>query len=86
MIELFSHKAVQPDQDFLQLVEALGHPCRVVDGSPFNIKITTAADLRLAAAILQVMPKPKREGPAHPFADEQAMWGGPPKPRSKDLF
>jgi 2-C-methyl-D-erythritol 4-phosphate cytidylyltransferase len=70
--------------DDAQLVEALGHPCRVVEGSPLNLKITTRADLRLAAAVLQVLPQPKREGPAHPFADEQAMWGSAPKPR--DLF
>src|SRR5215211_1581420 len=58
--------------DDAQLVEALGHPCRVVEGSPLNLKITTRTDLRLAAAVLQVLPRPKREGPAHPFADEQA--------------
>jgi 2-C-methyl-D-erythritol 4-phosphate cytidylyltransferase len=72
--------------DDAQLVEALGHPCTVVDGSPWNLKITTRDDLRLAAAILQALPKPKREGPVHPFADEQAMWGSTPKPKPKDLF
>lgn len=70
--------------DDAQLVEALGHPCRVVDGSALNLKITTRADLNLAAAVLSVQPKPKREGTAHPFADEQGMWGNTPKPR--DLF
>jgi 2-C-methyl-D-erythritol 4-phosphate cytidylyltransferase len=72
--------------DDTQLVEALGHPVAVVDGSPLNLKITTTTDLRLAAAVLQSAPKPKREGPAHPFADEQAMWGSTPKVRPKDLF
>jgi 2-C-methyl-D-erythritol 4-phosphate cytidylyltransferase len=66
--------------DDAQLVEALGQTCRVVDGSPLNFKITTRADLRLAAAILQALPPPQRESPAHPFADEQAMWGHVPKP------
>lgn len=70
--------------DDAQLVEALGHACVIVDGSPWNLKITTRDDLRLASAILHAMPKPKREGPVHPFADEQAMWGNAPKP--KDLF
>ena len=60
--------------DDATLVEAIGQTCVVVDGSPFNLKITTAADLRLAAAFLQSMPPPRREGPAHPFADERAMW------------
>lgn len=60
--------------DCASLVEALGHPCRIVPGSPFNLKITTADDLRLASAMLASLPKPKREGPVHPFADERAMW------------
>ncbi len=72
--------------DDTQLVEAIGHRCAVVEGSPLNLKITTAADLRLASAVLQVLPRPKREGPSHPFADEQAMWGNLPKPKPKDLF
>lgn len=72
--------------DDTQLVEALGHPCAVVEGSTLNLKITTHADLRLAAAVLQALPKPKREGPAHPFADEQSMWGSLPKAKPRDLF
>jgi 2-C-methyl-D-erythritol 4-phosphate cytidylyltransferase len=72
--------------DDTQLVEAIGHPCAIVEGSPLNLKITTAADLRLASAVLQAMPKPKREGPIHPFADERARWGDAPKLRPSDLF
>ncbi|HEV3165839.1 MAG TPA: 2-C-methyl-D-erythritol 4-phosphate cytidylyltransferase, partial [Isosphaeraceae bacterium] len=72
--------------DDAQLVEAIGHSCQIVEGAPWNIKITTKEDLRLAAAVLQSMPKPKREGPVHPFADEQAMWGSAPVPKPKDLF
>jgi 2-C-methyl-D-erythritol 4-phosphate cytidylyltransferase len=72
--------------DDAQLVEAIGQNCRIVDGSSFNIKITTQTDLRLAKAILDATPKPKREGPAHPFADERAMWGDVPKLKPKDLF
>jgi 2-C-methyl-D-erythritol 4-phosphate cytidylyltransferase len=70
--------------DDAQLVEALGHRCAVVEGSPLNLKVTTAADLRLASAVLQVLPKPKREGPVHPFADERAMWSNEPRPKPKD--
>jgi 2-C-methyl-D-erythritol 4-phosphate cytidylyltransferase len=72
--------------DDTQLVEAIGHPCAVVEGSPLNLKITTAADLRLAAAVLQALPKPKRDGPVHPFADERAMWENVPKRKPSDLF
>ena len=60
--------------DDARLVEALGEPCAVVGGSPFNLKITTTADLRLASALLAAMPRPKRDGPSHPFADEKSMW------------
>jgi 2-C-methyl-D-erythritol 4-phosphate cytidylyltransferase len=60
--------------DDAQLVEALGHPVHVVQGSPLNVKITTKADLMLAQAILKSRPDPKPNRPAHPFADEE-MWG-----------
>jgi 2-C-methyl-D-erythritol 4-phosphate cytidylyltransferase len=58
--------------DDSQLVERLGHPVTIVPGSPLNLKIATKDDLRLAAQVLKVLPKPKIDGPAHPFADE--MW------------
>ena len=41
-------------------------PLRVVEGSPMNLKITTQADLRLAAAILKALPKPRARRPAPP--------------------
>jgi 2-C-methyl-D-erythritol 4-phosphate cytidylyltransferase len=61
--------------DDAQLVEAAGHPVRVVEGSPSNLKITTKGDLSLAEAVLKSRPRPKPSGPAHPFAEEE-MWGG----------
>jgi 2-C-methyl-D-erythritol 4-phosphate cytidylyltransferase len=72
--------------DDSQLVEALGHPCAIVDGSPMNLKITTQADLRLAAAVLKALPQPQRDAPLHPFADERAMWDKGPKRKLEDLF
>lgn len=42
--------------DDAQLVEALGHPVRVVLGDPRNLKITSPGDLALAEAILQTLP------------------------------
>jgi 2-C-methyl-D-erythritol 4-phosphate cytidylyltransferase len=72
--------------DDTQLVEAIGHRCAVVEGSPLNLKITTAADLRLAHAVLQSLPGPKHDGPSHPFADEKEMWGALPKRKPSDLF
>ena len=41
--------------DDAQLVEALGHPVRVVEGSPSNLKITRAEDLAVASAFLRAV-------------------------------
>jgi 2-C-methyl-D-erythritol 4-phosphate cytidylyltransferase len=70
--------------DDCQLVEALGHHCAIVESSALNIKITTQLDLKLAAAIFPLLEKPRRETFAHPFADEQAMWGNLPESKPPD--
>jgi 2-C-methyl-D-erythritol 4-phosphate cytidylyltransferase len=72
--------------DDCQLVEALGQGCAIVDGSTFNIKITTHSDLELAAAILPLLEKPNRAGSAHPFSHEQALRGELPRLKASDLF
>ncbi|MBI3462264.1 MAG: 2-C-methyl-D-erythritol 4-phosphate cytidylyltransferase, partial [Planctomycetes bacterium] len=59
--------------DDSQLVEATGTKVTLVEGPVTNIKITTKHDLILAKAILEAMPKPKVQGPIHPFADDK-MW------------
>lgn len=58
--------------DDAQLVERIGEKVAIVEGSALNRKISTKEDLRLAEQILRVLPKPKLQGPAHPFADD--MW------------
>jgi len=55
------------------LVEALGRPVSVVPGSPVNLKITSREDLRFAEQALKALPKPKFDGPAHPFAGDD-VW------------
>lgn len=55
--------------DDAELVERLGRPVSVVEGSPQNIKITTKADLKLAELILKSAPPPKPGG-VNPFADD----------------
>lgn len=80
------HRLTEAITDDAQLVEALGHPCAVVEGSPMNLKITTQCDLRLASAILKAQPKPERDAPLHPFADETAKWDTGPKRKLEDLF
>jgi 2-C-methyl-D-erythritol 4-phosphate cytidylyltransferase len=52
-----------PATDDAALVEALGHPVRVVPGSPLNLKITTREDLTIARAYLQRTGGPGRVRP-----------------------
>lgn len=58
--------------DDCMLVEAVGGKIKLIESDSTNIKITTAADLALAEAIVKSRPeaKPKQ---FHPFADEK-MW------------
>ncbi len=59
--------------DDAQLVENLGQKVTLVPGSPLNIKITTRDDLKLAAAALKALPKPRLGSAANPFANDD-MW------------
>jgi len=61
-----------PITDDAAIVEAVGHPVRVVESDFTNIKITTTSDVALASAILRSRPKPKPVGPRGPF--EEAQW------------
>jgi 2-C-methyl-D-erythritol 4-phosphate cytidylyltransferase len=72
--------------DDCRLVEALGQRIAIVPGSVLNIKITTQLDLKLAAAILPLLEKPRGETSSHPFQDEHAMWADLPKLKPSDLF
>ncbi len=71
--ELFARRKewkTQPTDD-AQTFEMLGHKVVMVAGSPFNIKITTPADLDLAKLFLQHKEQQaKAPKSRHPFADE----------------
>jgi 2-C-methyl-D-erythritol 4-phosphate cytidylyltransferase len=69
------HASGQPavSTDEACLVEAIGEPVVVVQGSPVNLKITSREDLRLAEQALKALPKPKLAGPSHPFAGDD-VW------------
>ena len=67
LIDAYASRGQQPATDDAQLVERLGHQVAIVHGSPMNLKITTKEDLRLAAAVLKALPRPKLAGPANPF-------------------
>ena len=73
LIDAYARRGQQPATDDAQLVERLGHKVTLVTGSPLNVKITTKEDLRMAAALLKALPRPKLAGPAHPFADDE-LW------------
>lgn len=59
--------------DEAQALELAGFPVSLVPGSPFNIKITHRADLKLASCCLKALPAPKLDARPHPFGDD-AMW------------
>lgn len=73
LLEAFAKRAGFQPTDEAQLVERLGRPVAVVEGSPLNVKIATRQDLKLAEQVLKVLPKPKFDRAAHPFADDD-MW------------
>ena len=64
-------KAAGAATDDAQLVEIAGYPVAVVPGDVRNIKITTSADLALATAIVDTLPKPKPKSDGSPFAEAQ---------------
>ncbi len=70
LLDAYARRGSSTATDDAQLVEQLGHPVRVVPGSPINMKITTKEDLRLAAQAIKALPKPKLLGPSHPFEDD----------------
>jgi 2-C-methyl-D-erythritol 4-phosphate cytidylyltransferase len=57
--------------DDAQLVEAAGHPVRVIPGSPFNLKITTHDDVKIASAFLKIREADDKPKASHPFEDER---------------
>jgi 2-C-methyl-D-erythritol 4-phosphate cytidylyltransferase len=73
LIDAYARRGKDPATDDAQLVERLGQKVTIVPGSPMNIKITTKEDLRIASALLRILPRPKLAGPAHPFADDD-LW------------
>lgn len=58
--------------DDAELVERLGKSVQLVEGSNWNIKITTRSDLKLAEQVLKAMPRPKPKG-GNPFAGDD-LW------------
>lgn len=73
LVEAYAKRADNNSTDEAQLIEAVGHRVTLVPGSRLNIKITTREDLKIAAALLKLLPKPKLGGTGNPFAGDD-MW------------
>ncbi len=73
LLEAYAKRGDAKSTDDAQLVEQIGHTVSIVPSAMSNIKITSRADLRIAEQMLKALPKPKLQGPAHPFADDD-MW------------
>lgn len=71
LMDAYAQRGDLQATDEAQLIENLGHPVHIVEGSPLNQKITTAADFRMAEALVNALPKPKGIQALHPFADEE---------------
>lgn len=70
LLEAYAQRGDLAATDEAQLVENLGHPVRVVEGWPMNIKITTHQDFKMAEALVNALPKPQLKA-LHPFSDEE---------------
>jgi 2-C-methyl-D-erythritol 4-phosphate cytidylyltransferase len=73
LMKAYAARAGKNVTDDAMLVEQLGHPVTVVEGSPLNLKITIRDDLKLAEQVLKVLPKSKLDGFANPFAGDD-IW------------
>lgn len=71
LLDAYAQQGQSLPTDDAQLVEQLGVPVTLVEGSPLNFKITTSEDFRLAEVALDALPKPKALRALHPFADEE---------------
>jgi 2-C-methyl-D-erythritol 4-phosphate cytidylyltransferase len=74
ILEAYSKRGDLEATDESSLVERLGHSVHVVKGSPMNIKITTQDDLKIAGALLGVLPREKGLDALAPSKDEGLDW------------
>jgi 2-C-methyl-D-erythritol 4-phosphate cytidylyltransferase len=57
--------------DDAQLVEATGYLVRVIPGSPFNLKITSGDDIKLASQFIKLRESENKPKASRPFDDER---------------
>jgi len=73
LLEAYAKRQGFQPTDEAQMLEQAGRRVTVVPGSPVNLKIATKEDLRLAEQAMKALPKPRFDGPAHPFAGDD-LW------------
>jgi 2-C-methyl-D-erythritol 4-phosphate cytidylyltransferase len=73
LLEAYARRQGFQPTDEAQMLERVGRKVTVVPGSPINLKIATKEDLRLAEQALKALPKPRLDGPLHPFAGDD-LW------------
>lgn len=71
LLDAYARRGDLQPTDEAQLVEQIGHPVHIVEGSPLNIKITSQDDFRMAEFLMDALPKEKLPGFLHPFGDER---------------
>lgn len=74
ILRAYQQAGAESATDDSQLVEGLGHPVALVQGSPLNIKLTTQADRKLAEQILRAISPVKPPGVRRPFADDDDLF------------
>lgn len=74
ILESYAQRGDFVATDESSLVERFGHAVHVVKGSPMNIKITTQEDLKMAEALLAVLPREKGLDALTPAKDEGLDW------------
>ncbi len=70
LLDAYARRDRYQPTDEAELVERIGAKIKIVTGSPFNLKITTMDDFRVAEHLLEALPKDKLPSFLHPFADE----------------
>ena len=70
LLDAFAYSNDLHITDEAGVVECFGHSVSIVEGSLMNLKITTQSDLRMAEAVLGVLPRDRTLRSLHPFDDE----------------
>jgi 2-C-methyl-D-erythritol 4-phosphate cytidylyltransferase len=75
LLDAYAARKGRTATDDAQLVEWLGHPVTIVEGSPLNLKLTTQEDLKMAAALLSVLPHAAALRAVRPTTDKKpGLW------------